>query len=76
MSPTAATANNFNPETNGNRSVTLTFTQTCAVGYVVNSTRLQDATSGRNLSGNLFTIVNLSVNDQLTVNWTVFVTSG
>jgi len=56
----------------GNWSVGTVFTSTCD-SVVVNVTRIENATgidfAGRNLS-----TVNLDTNDQLTVNWTIYIT--
>lgn len=61
-----------NPVSPGNWSVFATFTSTCN-NVVTNVTRLLNA-SGSNFAGNAFNFVNLSNNDQLTVNWTIFIT--
>jgi hypothetical protein len=57
--------------TNGNWSVYNTFTATDYAA--VNVTRLTNVT-GSNLSGFYFTVINLENTDQLTINWTVYVT--
>lgn len=61
------------PTSGGNWSVTKTFTSTCE-NVVTNLTRIGNA-SGSYLAGNTFNFVNLSTNDQLTVNWTIMVTA-
>lgn len=62
------------PTSGGNWSVSKTFTSTCE-NVVTNLTRIGNA-SGSYLAGNTFNFVNLSTNDQLTVNWTIMITSG
>jgi len=57
---------------NGNWTVTKTFTAT-ADNLLTNVTRLTNLT-GTNFAGNNFTLVTLQTNDQLTINWTVWVT--
>ena len=56
----------------GNWSVWKTFTSTCT-GVLVNATRLTNVTGGV-FAGNTFSVVNLSTNDQLTINWTLMIT--
>ena len=55
----------------GNWTVYTTFTSTCS-NAITNLTRLTNS-SGSAFSGNTFNLVNLSSNDQLTVNWTISV---
>lgn len=55
----------------GNWSVAKTFTATCD-NVLTNSTRLMNST-GSPFAGNTFTLVTLQTNDQLTINWTIWV---
>jgi len=55
----------------GNWSVAKTFTSTCD-NVVTNATRIMNAT-GSPFAGNSFTSVTLQTNDQLTINWTIWV---
>lgn len=59
----------------GNRSIFHTFTSTCN-NLEVNVTRLRDEATQRNFSGNSFTLVTLQIDDQLTINITLFATNG
>ena len=62
------------PATAGNWSQAKTFTSTCDA-VTVNTTGLFNASSsGVEFAGNTFTSTTLQTNDQLTVNWTVFIT--
>lgn len=58
---------------NGNTSIYTTFTAT-ADAKTTNVTRLT-SWSGVNFSGNSFTPVTLQTNDQLTLNWSIWITS-
>jgi hypothetical protein len=66
----------------GNYTIYNTFTAnstggTLGAGHITNSTGLFNAsTSGTLLAENTFTLVTLQQDDQLTVNWTIFVVSG
>lgn len=60
--------------TNGNWSVQKTFISN-ADGCETNATRLQNATSDL-FAGNSFTHVTLNQYDQLTINWTIWVSEG
>lgn len=57
---------------NGNWTLSKTFTST-ASSLTTNVTKLGNIT-GYNLSGNSFTAVTLNIDDQLTINWTLWVT--
>ena len=56
----------------GNWSVGNVFTSTCD-SVVINVTRIENAT-GHDFAGRNLSTVNLDTNDQLTVNWTIWVT--
>ena len=56
----------------GNWSIAKTFISTCD-NVIMNSTRLGNSTNGL-FAGNVFTLVTLQTNDQLTINWTIAVT--
>lgn len=56
----------------GNWSVANTFTATCD-GLLTNTTRLMAGPTTL-FAGNSFTLVTLQTNDQLTINWTIWVT--
>lgn len=62
---------NIVPTSNGNWSITNTFTSTCD-GVNTTATRLLNVTNSL-FAGNAFTLVTLQTNDQLTVNWTISV---
>jgi len=66
----AAGTASVNTGSNGNWTITKTFTSTCD-NIVTNVTRIGDATVS--FAGNNFTIVTLQTNDQLVVNWTMVV---
>ena len=57
---------------NGNWTISKTFTAT-ASSLTTNVTKLSNVT-GSNLSGNSFTAVTLNTDDQITINWTIWVT--
>lgn len=57
---------------NGNWTVSATFTAT-ASSLTTNVTKLSNRT-GSNLSGASFTAVTLNTDDQITINWTLWVT--
>ena len=59
-----------NEDSDGNWSVSKTFTSTSVATVKINATRLQNATPF-NFSGASFTQVLLENNDQLTINWTI-----
>ena len=57
---------------NGNWTISNTYTAS-ADNLLTNVTRIGNTTGGY-LAGNSFTLVTLQTNDQLTVNWTIWVT--
>ena len=63
------------PTSAGNWSITTTFTSTCD-NVLTNATRITNVTGGNGTTGNglfagvSFSVVNLSNNDQLIINWT------
>lgn len=57
---------------NGNWTISKTFTAT-ANSLTTNVTKLSNIT-GYNLSGNSFTAVSLNIDDQITINWTIWIT--
>jgi hypothetical protein len=75
---TTATTNTAvtSPESDGNRTLAVTFTSACPASIIVNNTGLHNDTVGANdamFALNNFTDVTLSNADQLTVTWYVWV---
>lgn len=64
------------PGPNGNWTVTATFTNSCVGSQTTNVTRLELVNSSNDvLAANTFTVVNLSQNDQVTINWSLSIRS-
>lgn len=68
------------PESDGNRTLAYTWTNTCNVNVLVNNTGLHNTTAGATDAmfaiNNFTSDVTLSLNDQVTVTWYVWVTGS
>lgn len=71
FSGTDGTVTKNTNDVNGNWSVYHTFTATGT--QTLNSTRLYGSTNGTYFAMNNFTATTLQANDQLTINWTIYV---